>query len=202
MVNMLWLLLIACASDNTHPVKRPPVRQSEPVPEADVVDERVHDLIDEHDGHVIAEVRARVLREGKEYRLEVSAAAEGPFVDPPPGFAGLQGSNAKTARELRAMYRSGAATFIIHDLSSAEQVTGHVRAGREGFVMRRRLGLHGRVVHEPATAEPQLMELLFETPSLPGGWHRADIIVEGHLRLWVTVAVDDHGATIQRIGQP
>jgi hypothetical protein len=167
-----------------------PVAAPEPRPDAPVLlaQRRAPYFEDDGGGRILAEVEVRLQRDASGTRLLGAIHAEGPLVDPVPGWTGIHGSNRITARELTALYESGALALTTPDGDPA----GTLHAGRRGAIRERRLRADGSL-DLAAASEEFLLELQFDTPPLPAGrhdfWLRANEVPR--LRLAVEIAARD-----------
>jgi hypothetical protein len=160
---------------------------------------------DEGGGRAVAEARACLVRDGDGIRLRVVASALGPFVDPPPGFEGVRGANAITAREMESILREGAIRARTRVRGADRAPTFRFREGRRAtFPERRRLPARGGVSPPRPGREVLLAELVAESDPLGEGVHETEFLVRDVPRLVVRYVVSGGAGKILelRSGHP
>lgn len=156
-------------------------------------------LEDEGTGRVLAEVRAELVREDDSTRLLLALSAEGPRIDPVPGFAGVRGSNRITARELGRIDVEHALRVETRELASDATVLGESRVARRGAVAERRVDRDGRLDANAFGAPDAVLELAVDSGSLGPGAHETRLQVDGRERLLVRFSFDGSRGRIDSI---
>src|SRR5262249_17239402 len=93
---------------------------------------------DNGSGRVLARTDAALRggRDGEGANLELDIDCEHAGIDPVPGFAGVVGSNRRTARELDELIRTGALEVVTRDARGA-MIAGRYHAARHGSIPER-----------------------------------------------------------------
>jgi hypothetical protein len=157
-----------------------------------VLDERTADFHEhEEPDRVVAALRATLLRQGERTWLRITASANGPRVDPPPGAEGVRGANLITSEELASILDLRRATVRV-----GGRETGRVVAGRSAVVPERRLDADGRVTHVAAGGGPRVVEAVFEAPLEGDGRFDVEIVVDGRVRASAACRVRGASGTI------
>jgi len=154
------------------------------------LDEQYFDFRDHHDGHVIGDVRAILLREHGRNLLEITVSAVGPLVEPPPGFRGLRGSNRITAEELESLLTEHGLTLETRAGTEDRVHYGQVREGRRGHLPERRVLADGTIDFEALSRRIYPLELVLLSQRTGTGLHETDWKVDGSARLRVTTEVE------------
>jgi hypothetical protein len=161
----------------------PRAAERPPTPRAVTLDERRFDYLeDEPTGRVLAEIRARLERQGGDAVLRVTASAIGARVDPVPGWQGVRGSNRITAEEIASISANGR-LCVETDVDGAAARRGSARTGRRGRIPERRIGADGSIDVTAQTAAEYPLELIAETAPLGAGVHRTRLVLDGRPRL-------------------
>ncbi len=175
----------------------PPQAQT-PRPPAQVVevlDRRTGDFFeDEPGGRVVAQLEARLEREGERLWLRLAASPAGPRVTPPAGALGIAGSNRLSAQEIVTILGAGRARIVAH--GPAGETTGSVRLGERCEVRERHLHDDGRVTHEEPAGDPPAREALFEVALEGPGLHAVEVLVDGEVRVRVRCRVGLEGGRV------
>lgn len=208
MTRLLISVLAAAAALATAavaPRDKPPATSTQTQlssPAAVVVDTRRADYYeDEGTGRVLADVRASMLREpdGRTL-LRMDIAAEGPLVQPIPGFAGVHGANRDTAREILEIIEDERWEVVITDERGQERRGGRFVVTREGTLPERRIRPDGTLDVDGRTDLVLPLEARVVTPPLARGRHRVELFVDHEPRLFAIVRVFRHGARILELG--
>jgi hypothetical protein len=138
---------------------------------------------DDHDGRRLADVRLQVVERGGARSLEMTISAQGPLVEPMPGFAGIRGGNRHTAEQLDniAMGRIEFAVKTRRD--GAAEGQGTWRVGRHGPILERRLRPDGHIDYWSPTPRDYPLELIVDTGKLVDGRHTMELWFDGIARL-------------------
>lgn len=152
-------------------------------------------LEDEQTGRQLADLGLRLVARRGEVRLELQIAAQGPTVQPVPGFRGVHGANHITARELTEMLDRGQLKVVVLPRDGKGKRFGTVTALRRGRVPERRLD-GDQLVVDAESLEEYVLAIHAESPVLAKGEHEVYVEAKGVPRLRVDVRV---GATSGRI---
>jgi hypothetical protein len=162
-----------------------------------VLARRAFDFPESHDGRRVAEVILEVRGTSAGASFTATAAATGAWIQAEPGWRGVAGSNAITAREIGALFERGALA-VETALASGEVRGGTVRLADAAPALRRALP-QGRLETLPA---PGASAVVFDAGPLPEGRHVVRLLAEGRVRLEVGVSAGTARATILAIRAP
>jgi hypothetical protein len=168
----------------------PDVAGAEPESAADVeIDRRRLDYREHGEARANARVEAVLSRGEAGLRLRVSAAADGPGVEPPPGYRGVQGSNLISAEEIEALSQGGRLEVWTRR-GDGQRERRDVRVLRWGRVAERRLLPDGTIDHEARSARIYPLEIGVDARLPAGATEESIWYVGGHPRLRVRVETD------------
>src|SRR5262245_12470212 len=130
-------------------------------------------LEDDGSGRTLAHIDATLRRRDDGVHLEIDIDSVHPSVDPVPGFAGIAGSNRRTAFEIDELSRTGALAVVTSD-ASGRSIPGSSRSARRGAVPERRLRADGSLEVNALSPERLVLALKADSGPLGPGRYETD----------------------------
>ncbi len=149
---------------------------------------------------VLAWIRCEVRScDGGRVELVLRASASHPLVEPAPGWEGIRGANAITARELGALLDEGLVELVTSGPALAGPRRSPAVAGARGHLPRRGFFPDGALDWNAGAAEQSVLELVLGSGPLEPGAYRSEIVARGRPRL--TVEWDGQRVRVLRLEQ-
>ena len=142
-------------------------------------------------GAIHVQLRREAGPEAGEVRVHVTARADGPNVDPIPGYRGVRGGNHITARELEKLLETGRLKIVTQTAHDNTKHFGTCTPGRRGRIPERRVDENGTLLLNTLSERDYLLEVRARSIPLPAGEHATYLEVNGVPRLCVHTVLGD-----------